>query len=71
MSDYGALAVITLIASFFVYAIAPPRWQTPLGFAIIACMMPAGFIALGLLARPEFLIPAALFFGILIAGRAS
>lgn len=71
MSDYIALAIMTLIASFFAYAIAPPRWQSLMGFVLIACMMPAGFVAISLLARPEFLIPAALLFGILIAGRAS
>lgn len=70
MSDYMALGILLLIASFFVYAVAPPRWQTPLGFALIVCMAPAGLGVLALLAQPAVLVPVALLIGILLA-RAS
>lgn len=70
MDDFIALGILMLIVGFFAYAVAPPRWQTPLGFALIVCMAPAGLAAVTLLAQPAVLIPVAFFFGILIA-RAS
>lgn len=69
MSDFVALGIVAVVVGFFVYAMAPRHWQTPLGFTIIVCAMPAGFAAVALLSQPALLIPAALFLGILIAGR--
>lgn len=70
MSDFVALGIVAVVVGFFVYAMAPRHWQTPLGFAIIVCSMPAGFFAIAFLSQPAILIPVALLFGILIAGRA-
>lgn len=71
MSDYLALAVVAAIVGFFAYAMAPPRWQSPLGLLlIVAVLVPAGLVGITLLAKPAILIPVAFFIGVLVS-RAS
>lgn len=70
MSDYLALAVMAVIVGFFVYAMAPPRWQTPLGLLIIVvAVVPAGLAGITLLSKPAVLIPAAFLLGIFLTQK--
>lgn len=67
MTDFIALGILCLVVGFFAYCAAPAHWQTPLGFLLIAVgMMPAGLLAIVLLSKPAFLIPAALVMGVLL-----
>lgn len=70
ISDFVALGLFLLAIGFVGYCVAPPHWQTPLGFLLIVVgFVPAGLVALTLLAKPALLIPAALIMGVLMAIR--
>lgn len=70
LADIGAALVMMFVVSCFIYAVAPPHWQSPLGFLIIMFgWLPAGLVLLAILAQPALLIPAVFILGILMVGR--
>jgi len=69
--DFMALAVVMMGIGLVIYCMMPSHWQTPLGFLLIVIgIVPAGLLVLTLLAKPAFLIPAALVMGALMTRRA-
>ena len=70
METISAVVIMLILIGGFAYCMAPPHWQTPLGFLLIAFgWMPVALVILAMLAMPAILIPAVFILGALLIGR--